>query len=450
MAREGRAAWIPSSSLVPCFASSGWSGGFIDEDSTPARPGADVCGTCRPGRRHGDLRDLASRGERHDGRGLVPAHRPWVAAASPRWVAIVTSIAAVFMLNFFFLPPIGALTIADPQNWIALFAFLSVSLVAGRLAALARGRHHEAVSRRDELARLFNLSRDILLTTEADAEAIACLARHLAARFELDYVSICLPGETDFERFEAGVLDLSDLVPTEALRRALREADRASECAPDSQVLTGRQVARGDGGPPVRLAPLRLGTRAIGVLATAGRPIEPGIFDTLGSVVAIAIERIHFLEERRRAELARRSAEFKSALLASLAHDLRTPLTAIRVAAQQSPCVMADRAPARRASRSRVDRGRAADAIVPKHPRDDADRGGRRDSTEPLGRSVRDRGSGPEPDRTVVLGAPDRRAPSIGRSRRAHRPASDIRGARPSPGKRRAIFTRGIGDHGGA
>jgi two-component system sensor histidine kinase KdpD len=257
----------------------------------------------------------------------------WVAAASPRWVAIVTSIAAVFMLNFFFLPPIGALTIADPQNWIALFAFLSVSLVAGRLAALARGRHHEAVSRRDELARLFNLSRDILLTTEADAEAIACLARHLAARFQLEYVSICLPRDTDFERFEAGVLDLRDLVPTEALRRTLREADQGRECAPETQVLTGRQVAWGDGGPPVRLAALRLGTRAIGVLATAGRPIEPGIFDTLGSVVAIAIERIHFLEERRRAELARRSAEFKSALLASLAHDLRTPLTVIRVAA---------------------------------------------------------------------------------------------------------------------
>jgi two-component system sensor histidine kinase KdpD len=166
-----------------------------------------------------------------------------VAAAAPGWVAIVTSIAAVFMLNFFFFPPVGALTITDPQNWIALFAFLAVSLIAGRLAALARGRQHDAVSRRDELARLFNLSRDILLTTDADAEAIACLARHLAARFQLEYVSICLPRDADFERFDAGILDPQDLVPTEALRRTLDDADRTSEGRPEAHVLTGRQEA---------------------------------------------------------------------------------------------------------------------------------------------------------------------------------------------------------------
>jgi two-component system sensor histidine kinase KdpD len=84
---------------------------------------------------------------------------------------------------------------------------------------------------------------------------------------------------------------------------------------------------------PVNLLPLCVGARTIGVLALAGRVIEPGTLVTLGSVVAIAIERIHFLEERRQAELAQRSAGLKSALLASLAHDLRTPLTAIRVAA---------------------------------------------------------------------------------------------------------------------
>ena len=122
----------------------------------------------------------------------------FVAASSPLWVAIVTSIVAMLAFNFFFFPPVGTFTIADPQNWIALFAFLAVSLVASRLSALARDRQREALSRRDELARLFDLSRDILLTTEPGSEAIAILARHISSRFHLDYVSICLPAATEF------------------------------------------------------------------------------------------------------------------------------------------------------------------------------------------------------------------------------------------------------------
>jgi two-component system sensor histidine kinase KdpD len=68
------------------------------------------------------------------------------------------------------------------------------------------------------------------------------------------------------------------------------------------------------------------------VLAAAGRPVEPGTLDTLAGVVAIAIERAHFLEERKASELTRQSEQLKTALLASLSHDLRTPLTAIRIA----------------------------------------------------------------------------------------------------------------------
>jgi two-component system sensor histidine kinase KdpD len=86
-------------------------------------------------------------------------------------------------------------------------------------------------------------------------------------------------------------------------------------------------------GRTIRLIPLRVGTKPIGILAASGRPIEPGTLDTLGGVVAIAIERAQFLEERKSAELVRQSEALKTALLASIGHDLRTPLTAIRVAA---------------------------------------------------------------------------------------------------------------------
>ena len=63
-----------------------------------------------------------------------------VAATSRLAIAVITSLVAMLCLNFFFLPPVGTFTIADPHNWVALFAFLAVSLVASNLSAVARAR----------------------------------------------------------------------------------------------------------------------------------------------------------------------------------------------------------------------------------------------------------------------------------------------------------------------
>src|SRR6185295_6298453 len=89
----------------------------------------------------------------------------FVAATAPLWVAVTTSLAAVVAFNVFFLPPLGTLPIADPQNWMDLVSLLIVSLVASNLSAVARARTREALERRDELGRLFDLSRDVLLVT---------------------------------------------------------------------------------------------------------------------------------------------------------------------------------------------------------------------------------------------------------------------------------------------
>jgi two-component system, OmpR family, sensor histidine kinase KdpD len=240
-----------------------------------------------------------------------------VAATCRLWVALLTSVAAMLCVNYFFLPPVRTLTIADPQNWVALVAFFTVSLVASNLSSVARTRTNEALARRDEVARLFDLSRDIFLLTDGD-ETIAPLANLIARRFALGYVAICLPhGENDWRIAEGGSLMLT--LDRTRLSAAMAESDGHGSI----------DIA----GQPVRLVPLRFGARAVGLLAAAGRPIEPGTLDALGGVAAIAVERAQFLAERKATELSRRSEELKSALLASLAHDLRTPLTAIRVAA---------------------------------------------------------------------------------------------------------------------
>lgn len=251
------------------------------------------------------------------------------AATSRLLIAVVTSVAAMLCFNFFFLAPVGTWTIVDPQNWMALFVFLAVSLIASRLSHVARARTGEALSRRDELARLFDLSRDVLVMA-ATPDAVSHLARSIARRFDLDYVAIALPGADDWRLAIAGARPPA--LDTRALTEAFEAASQTLEFDAYNRTYAGHRSVVADG-QLVRLVPLRVGTRPIGVLAASGRPVEPGTLDTLAGVVAIAIERMRFLEERKAAELTRQSEELKTVLLASLGHDLRTPLTAIRVAA---------------------------------------------------------------------------------------------------------------------
>lgn len=252
-----------------------------------------------------------------------------VAATSRLGVAVATSIAAMLCLNFFFLPPIGTFTIVDPQNWIALVAFLAVSLVASNLSAVARARAEEAVGRRNELARLFDLSRDVLMMTDSK-DALSVLARSIVRRFDLEFLAVATPQAGEWQIHRAGRLTIE--LDGRQLSSTLAAAQTSLEFDAYSRTYAGHRTMTVEG-RAIRLVPLRVGTKPIGVLAAAGRPVEAGTLDTLAGVVAIAIERAQLLDERKAAELTRQSEQLKTTLLASLGHDLRTPLTAIRIAA---------------------------------------------------------------------------------------------------------------------
>src|SRR5262249_60404144 len=99
-----------------------------------------------------------------------------VAATSRLWIAVVPSTTAVLCFNFFFLPPIGTFTIADPQNWVALFAFMATAIVASQLSGRARQRHVEALARQRDMERLYALSRALLLS-EGGAALPGAIAR---------------------------------------------------------------------------------------------------------------------------------------------------------------------------------------------------------------------------------------------------------------------------------
>jgi two-component system sensor histidine kinase KdpD len=244
-------------------------------------------------------------------------------------VAIAVSVIATLAFNFFLLPPFYTLTLAEPQNWVVLFVFLVVAVIASQLSAAVYSRAQEAVGRRKELARLFDLSRDVLVITDT-REAFGILARSIARRFDLEFVALALPRDHEWDVFEGGARTLP--LETRQLSAAFAAAQASLEFDAHAGTYAGHRTLTIEG-LVVRLVPLRVGTKPTGVLAAGGRAIEPGTLDTLAGVVAIAIERAHFLEERKQAELTRQSEALKATLLASLGHDLRTPLTAIRVAA---------------------------------------------------------------------------------------------------------------------
>src|SRR5215470_8251817 len=78
--------------------------------------------------------------------------------------ALALAVFASISFNYFFLPPVGTFTIADPQNWVALLAFLVTAITGSQLSVHARRRAAEAIARRQEVERLYALGQAMLLS----------------------------------------------------------------------------------------------------------------------------------------------------------------------------------------------------------------------------------------------------------------------------------------------
>src|ERR1035438_9158275 len=106
-----------------------------------------------------------------------------VLVVAARWgltESFVTSVAAMLCLNYYFLPPILSLTIADPQNWVALFVFMVTAITASQLSASVRNRAAEAQARRIEVERLYHLSLSLMLidTTSEPGPQVAASVKN--------------------------------------------------------------------------------------------------------------------------------------------------------------------------------------------------------------------------------------------------------------------------------
>jgi two-component system sensor histidine kinase KdpD len=237
-----------------------------------------------------------------------------VLLVATRWrlaYSVYLSLLCTFLYNFFFLPPIGTLTISDPQNWVTLGAFLAASVLVSHLADRERRAAAQSEARREDVERLFEFSEQLLL--HDDLPALARTAPSLIASiFKLGAVALYVRQQGRAYYSDPN----NELLPLERLRAAAEE--------PESQANSA---------PGVRVLALALGMQSSGVLALTEANYAEGMYEAIAGLMAIALERAAALASFSHIEASREGERLRSALLDSVTHELRTPLTAIRAAA---------------------------------------------------------------------------------------------------------------------
>jgi two-component system sensor histidine kinase KdpD len=224
--------------------------------------------------------------------------------------ASVASFAATLTFNFFFLPPVGRFTIEDPQNWVALFSFLTTSLIASRLSAEVKRRALYAVARQQDLERLYTFSRAILLIDNTEPFPRQ-LVRKLAEIFELSAVVLYERRAEEFYR--AGPADFDGL--DDQLRNVALQGTSFTD-AGHNRIITA----------------VRLGSEPIAGLALQGSPMPDAVVQGIANLVAIGLERARAQDLASQIEAARQSEKLRTTLLDAMAHEFKTPLTSVMAA----------------------------------------------------------------------------------------------------------------------
>jgi two-component system sensor histidine kinase KdpD len=226
--------------------------------------------------------------------------------------ATVASLLAFACFNFFFLQPIGTWTIADRQDWVALLAFLVTAIVASQLSGRARRRTQDALARREDLERLYALSRALLLSDAGEA-ALDVVTQRIADAFAVPAVALYDHRGGIVSRGGPAELPGIDQALVEIARRGVQERHASGAI----------------------VMPLRLGGAPIGALALLGGPASDTVLQSIANLAAIALERAHARDAAARAEAARASSELRTAVLDAVAHEFKTPLTSIKAAATE-------------------------------------------------------------------------------------------------------------------
>ena len=245
-----------------------------------------------------------------------------------RLPSVLTAVLNVLCFDFFFVPPRFTLAVSDVQYVLTFAVMLTVALVIATLVARVRQQTRVAGARERRTALLYAMSRELAATR--DGESMARLAvKHVAEVFQCECV-VLLPnaagrlGYPKDKRMD-GSYRGADLAVAQWVADHGRRAGLGSDTLPAA---------------PALYLPLGDGRRGLGVLAV--RPSNPRrvllpeqrhLLETFAGQIGLALERAGLAETAAGARIAAERESLRNTLLASISHDLRTPLAAMAGAA---------------------------------------------------------------------------------------------------------------------
>jgi two-component system, OmpR family, sensor histidine kinase KdpD len=261
-------------------------------------------------------------------------------ARGGRTFGLMIAAAAFFLFDWFFLPPFNTLIVANPVDWLVLGAFSATSVVAAQLLYRAQSEAERARRRAAEIDRLAALGAESLNAGQPE-DALDTVADVMRTTLGVDQCVI-FPRESP-----PAIVHSPPSVPADRtispglVAWVLQHGTEAVLSRDGTTRLAWDGPARIDTIPQPRalLLPLRVRDRNVGVLAVVrdeGLTLDPEarrVLDALSYYAALGVERARLVADAQHAEALRQADKLKDALIASVSHDLRTPLTTIKALA---------------------------------------------------------------------------------------------------------------------
>ena len=239
-----------------------------------------------------------------------------IAVSLGRSAAVLAAVLSVLLFDIFFVPPRFSLAVSNIQYLVTFAVMLATALIVGQLAAGLKQKAREAQVREQRTQALYEVARQLAGTLAL--EQVIDIARQFI-RFQLNAdTAILLPEEEDANA-----------------KLSFRIEPHLARVALDSGQLVRDSGTAGSGYASLYL-PLRASMRIRGVLAVALPADSPdlppenlALLEALASLIAIAVERLHYVDVAQATQLGMVSERLRSSILSALSHDLRTPLTAL-------------------------------------------------------------------------------------------------------------------------